>query len=376
MASHEHDTHNHPTPQSIPLQDLARPPDSEAVTEGRRFSRGDSGGEHRSPRKRDSITTRLRHGGKYERLAEDPPSPTERNDGLAQTTRTPETRQRTYMERNDGDVSPSDIRGDSQSAFGFTGLSVQGETTSRPKAGRRRTYSDTLNAGSRDSPQISPYSTPARRLSDEVLPQFLFTDADTTPLTRPQNTPRASTPWASAYRRSEDDRSSFHTVRLSNQGSPGPMMGDDFLSVEPELGQAGGNLRERSGSRSTRQQSLSPSAAGSPLSRAGIMVRKMSQRVVNLSNEPEIVEQSIRRSSSIHPERPPIPRPDTEPDEVAVEEVEFTPVPLTEGAPLHLAGKPQKHWQQQVNPLKGRALGIFPPNHPLRRKLCDLLVHP
>lgn len=378
MASHKHDVYNHPTPQSIPLQDLSRPPDSEDITQGRRFSREESGGEQRTPRKRDSITARLRYGGRYERLAETSPSPSERihESAGSQATRPPGARQSPHMKGDDGDVSPLDDHGGLENPLGFTGLTVQHETTSRPKVGRRKTTSETLHPGSRDSPPISPCSTPARRLSDEVLPQFLFTDADTTPLTQPQISQRASPSRASAYRTSEDDRTSFQTVRLSSQGSPGMMLGDDLLSVEPELGRAGRGLRERSESRTTRQQSLSPSAAGSPLFKAGTMVRKMSQRVVNLSNEPEIVEQSIRRSSSVHPERPPMPPPDEVPDEDAIEEAEFTPVPINKGAPLHLAGKPQKHWQQQVNPLKGKALGIFPPNNPLRSKLCDLLVHP
>ena len=106
------------------------------------------------------------------------------------------------------------------------------------------------------------------------------------------------------------------------------------------------------------------------------MVRKMSQRVVNLSNEPELVEQSIRRKSSLKQARL------DEPPLLPAIEAYASDRPPTIFAPIekvpHLdrSGQSQAQWQRQANPLKGYSIGIFPPNNRLRMRLCDLLVHP
>lgn len=376
MASREQNIRNPQTPQSIPLQDLSRPPDSEDVTDYRRSSRTSIGEAQGTSRTRDSIGARMRFGGRYERLAESSPSPLER----FRLTDTPvvtgpsDALQPPYLDGSDGEASPLEDRSGFQEALGFAGLAFQGDNAPRPTLDPRRTSSDVLPDGARYSAGVSPYATPARRPSDEFQAQTLFGETDTTPLTQQRLQPVT---WAPVFghRASGEERTSFQTVRLSRQGSPGVMLGDDLHSIEAHIGHSEGNMRARSGSTSA-QRSLSPSAAGSPLSRAGTIVRKMSQRVVNLSNEPEIVEQSIRRNSSARERPVPAPTLSSAPHGVATEEVGFIPAPIAKGAPLRSAGKPQRHWQQQVNPLKGRSLGIFRPNNPIRRKLCDLLVHP
>jgi hypothetical protein len=39
-------------------------------------------------------------------------------------------------------------------------------------------------------------------------------------------------------------------------------------------------------------------------------------------------------------------------------------------------GSTQTTWRTNANPFKGKSLGIFSPDNPLRTKLCDILVHP
>ena len=377
MASHQPDAHNNPpTPQSIPLQDLSRPPDSEDITDEGRLARRTTG----TSRARGTISDRLGHGRRYERLAESSPSPRERVPPPARPHLAPPSNsgQSPYPDGTDGDTSPLEDVGGFQQALGFAGLTIQGEDTLWSTLAPRRARPDsaTLHDGPSDSPELSPYSTPARRASEEVPTHSVFGENDTTPLNDPQYLQPAGGPWATPNRTPDEERLSFQSIRLSNQFSRGTMLGDDLAPAEPELGRPSGSFQGRSSSKGSRKQSLSPSAASSPLSRAGTMVRKMSQRVVNLSNEPEIVEQSIRRNSMIQPAPTPIHPPSAEPSHAATEGVEFDPVPITKGASLEFTGKAQRYWEQQINPLKGKSLGVFAANNPLRRRLCDLLVHP
>ncbi|KAK2001750.1 ion transporter [Colletotrichum falcatum] len=128
------------------------------------------------------------------------------------------------------------------------------------------------------------------------------------------------------------------------------------------------------------RRSRSPSTA-SALYRAGSIMRAMSQRVVNISGEGELVDQRASRSRSpspapdrrqqlhnsaqmfadpsYHSPVSHVPEKAPEPDNVFAD----TPPPIHPRVPMK-------------NPLKGKSLGIFPPNHPVRTKLCDLLVHP
>jgi hypothetical protein len=108
---------------------------------------------------------------------------------------------------------------------------------------------------------------------------------------------------------------------------------------------------------------------------AGTMLRNMSQRVVNLSNEPEMVEQAIRRRASS--KFATLQRPPSFP--VIIEygsDDLLKPPPIEKAPPPKFGGKSIGNWQQQPNPLKGNTLGIFPPDSHLRLWLCEILVHP
>ena len=374
MASRDEDFRDAPTPQSIPLQDLERPPDSQDVPEGRGPRDGnDDGYVPTSPRSRPSLSSPFRAGRRYSRLAEGSPSPTERVRRPSQPYLTLST---SNLRGDEDTVSPLENRAGLQEALGFAGLIVQPEERSRPPVEPGLGSSDVFRRDVRQMSEISPYSTPARRASDQAQEPPFFGESDTIPLTDAPRGGYPGTRWGSLLRTPDRERSSFQSVRLSDQGSPVSRLGDDLWATDAEDGRSRSQLRPRSGSTAARKASLSPSSAASSLQRAGTMVRKMSQRVINLSNEPEIVEQTIRKSSYIEEgrrhESHGIPTPTEEP----AAPPSFAPSPVEKAAPLAFVGRSQKHWQQQVNPLKGKSLGIFPGNSTLRRKLCNLLVHP
>jgi hypothetical protein len=98
------------------------------------------------------------------------------------------------------------------------------------------------------------------------------------------------------------------------------------------------------------------------------MVKSMSQRVVNLSNEPEVVQQSIEREEhhkSARLEGPPVLP--------AMADYAHDPTPQL---PPREKRASKNMWKYRNNPFRGRSLGFLGPNHPLRLWLCDVLVHP
>lgn len=176
-------------------------------------------------------------------------------------------------------------------------------------------------------------------------------------------------------------RLSTHSVRFA----PGSSLGDDLQSAEEGISRSMSSKRRsrslsdikgglsRSGSLS-KVRSLSPGA--SPVRRVSVAVQNMSQRVVNLSNDPEAIEQTIRRrgSSKSNDEaskRPSVPNIEIQ-NEPEIEDVEEKPSTPLRRAPR----RDQRPWHEQSNPLKGNTLRIFSPNNKLRLLLCDVLIHP
>ena len=181
-------------------------------------------------------------------------------------------------------------------------------------------------------------------------------------------------------------RTSTHSVRFA----PGTSLGDDLQSVA-EQGMSrtmstkttgGGGGRSRSGSSATgglsrsssrtAGRSLSP-ASSSPVRRVSVAVQNMGQRVVNLSNDPAAMEQSIRRkgSSKQRPDRPEVPEIEVQQYEEPSEEQEEKP-----STPLRRVPSKKPPWREQANPLKGKTLRLFSPSNRLRLILCDVLIHP
>src|SRR2546423_9670944 len=113
------------------------------------------------------------------------------------------------------------------------------------------------------------------------------------------------------------------------------------------------------------------------------MLRMMSQRVVNLSNDSDMIEQSIRRKASVKSARlegpPTLPAmtdyahdgPVAQPID---SEMPLEKVPSVQQFPVH--DLPPTALTKHTNPLRGKALGIFGPESRLRKSLCEVLVHP
>lgn len=148
---------------------------------------------------------------------------------------------------------------------------------------------------------------------------------------------------------------------------------------EPSNIEAGLHASVDAESRRSHSRDRSPSLAvgESTLLRAGTVMRKMSQRIVNLSNESELVEKSIRKKSSDGTNNrddieliPPLPGKD----------VGFTNLELQtrkeKQAEHNVTIVPDVSPEVDANPFRGKSLGIFGPDNRLRLMLSNLLVHP
>ena len=376
MSSNQYNPRNPSTPpQSIPLQDLSRPPDLRAGDEEwRRIRRQVSGRARALLGNRRSFHGRVNTAGRYERVGEGSPPDADQSTLNIPHITTPRNAHQPITFYDDGELSPVNP-GDFQAALGGSvGLSFEDPGPSRPQEHA------TSPVGGGRSPlgiiaedvAISPLSHPAERSGHEVEDGYFapLGDEDRTPLRderylQPISGSQLSTPSGQRHDR--------HSLRNSRH-SPGSRLGDDLVNVETGLHVGGGRSVDRASSYSTRSLTRSLSTTGSPLSSAGSMLRKMSQRVVNLGNEPEIVEQSIRRQASMKQGR--MEEPPLFPAMTGYAHDEPTPPPIEKVPPLVSIGQPQEKWQQQPNPLKGKSLGIFAPNNRLRLWLCELLVHP
>ncbi|WYZ42990.1 hypothetical protein EsH8_VI_000689 [Colletotrichum jinshuiense] len=177
-------------------------------------------------------------------------------------------------------------------------------------------------------------------------------------------------------------RDSFQTVS-DIDNTPSRTRDARSLGYGLEPGGMGGSRRPSYGNTLSpggeQRRSRSPSTGA--LYRAGSIMRAMSQRVVNISGEGELVDQRTQR------DRSPSPAPDRR-QQLHNSAQMFTDTSyhsdvfqVPEKAPEaeNVFADPAPPLQPRVpmmNPLKGKSLGIFPPDHPIRTKLCDLLVHP
>ncbi|KAJ5382806.1 Voltage-dependent calcium channel alpha-1 subunit [Penicillium concentricum] len=171
--------------------------------------------------------------------------------------------------------------------------------------------------------------------------------------------PRYLQPMSGAARAEErhSTDSAVNSVRFG-----GSRLGDDLPHLEDGMGsRRGSSIRDRS-------RSLSPSGSTGALQRASSMVKSMSQRVVNLSNEPEVVQQSIEREEldkNARMDGPPVLPAMVDYGHVSNQETQAVREKRSSG----------RSWRDRNNPFKGRSLGILGPNNPLRLWLCDILVN-
>ena len=401
MASDRSTPRKHSTPQSIPLQDLSRPPDPYSDSGDRDKHRRSVSGRARDALlgQRHSFNGRVNTTGRYERVAEGSPTAQDRNRLDLPHITTPRNAHQAPYPYEDGELSPVNLEDQAnfQAAMGSMGLSFDPagpSTFSDPPA-----FSDSTDiSGPSKSPMsidlssskrphldiitegdgISPFAQPTTTMSNESEGYFSPTDNDRTPLAderyrEPISGAQASTPSSNRH-----NRLSVHGGRLNERSSPGSRLGDDLPNTEAGLRGSNSHHVRRMSSYSTKSatRSLSVSGTASSLSRAGTMVRKMSQRVVNLSNEPEVLEQSIRRQPSSKHAR--LEGPPSFPafDEYAHDEpIEHTS-PIEKSSVVVLDDEARTEYHRLPSPLKGKSLLIFPPDSWIRLWLCELLVHP
>lgn len=354
-------------PQLIPLRDLTRPPDIADVEHGEQGNtRGRSllsGGSR--------PTSSTSYGTRYERLEDVSPSPTERE--YLHTTMAPPRIQEPIEEEPE---SPIENPAAFQAAMGFEGFAGIDVGSSRIP---RPVTSGTMESDMGDPDLISPYAHP---FSDSNDTYFRHIDSDRIPLTDPNYLQPMSGAQNDSSSMQPHDRSSFQSVRFSTPDtkSRGSRLGDDLPGVEAqyENWHSRGNSYGDTLSPIDRRTSHSQSPAESPLSRAGSIMRAMSQRVVNLSNEPEPPEMVFRRKASVS-------------DEVTAGGPQVTSMPNVntsyqqEGFSVPVEKEPPRIFQQPApaqkpwpatNPFRGKSLGIFPPDNRFRIWLCDFLVNP
>jgi hypothetical protein len=338
--------------QSIPLQDLSRQSGATVIREperGRTRS-SHSGGSSHVPRR--SLIT----GGSirtYERIAEDSPSPIDRvgSDPIQPVTAKSRPHRSPYVSDGDNESLVDDLGGFAQ-ALGSIGLSLDG-----PRGTAFSLSSTSLHDDEGHMMGVYPGS------GESGTADNLFSPDDTAPLTDKRYLQPIS--GALGADGEEQGRASMQSVRLGSQF--GSHLGDDLPNLESGLGgRRRGSSSAGEGGRS-RSRSLSPSTSGSALTMAGSVMRMMSQRVVNLSNEPEVVEQSMRRRDTIKSAR--------------LEGPPELPVIIDYTNDSSQEDNQEKHissraWKDHANPLRGKSFGIFAPDNPLRMWLCDLLVHP
>jgi hypothetical protein len=328
------------THQSIPLQDLNRPPDQDGNTAPQQHRRTLS----------DRGRNLLRHrGSQYAPIAEASPSPTRH------ATRPPHIDtgagassggiRRIEHDEHDEASSPIDA-GAFQAAIGFgMDMNFQGDTS---------------------PPFTPPLATPVSSDNDYFSPVY----DDTAHLTDTQHLQPISGATPSVSPR--QDRASIQSVRFLSPGDSSSMArGSDNLG---HVEATAGSLRDSRG----RKRSLSPGQIASPLNRAGTIMRNMSQRVVNVSNDAHVAERTLHRKSTVTarlqgpPSFPALPEYATDgPSSPAPSTTHEKPP-----SPVVSVHRPSVQWQKPPNPLRGTSLGIFPANSALRMKLCNVLVHP
>lgn len=325
------DNDENASPNQIPLRDLSKT--GESLHERGRSRAGSSLFSRQSLIGRGSRRN-------YESVAKESPIDS------AGPSRNPFQSQTRYTEI----ASPVDDPGGFAQAMSSVGLSFDGPQSRTSFAGPSAGHDLDDAASDLDTVPLDPYDphdphgyNPPAEDDDRVRltdPRYLQPMSGTSV---PEGRPRSDT---------------GHSVHFG-----GSRLGDDLPHLEDGMGsRRGSSVRDRS-------RSLSPSGSGGALQRASSMVKSMSQRVVNLSNEPEVIQQSIEReelNKNARMDGPP----------VLPAMVDYGDPPDTQPQRAQEKRASNRSWRDRNNPFRGRSLGILGPNHPLRLWLCDILVHP
>lgn len=375
MASDSSSIRHQSSHQSIPLQDLSRPPDPALSNTGRGRTRSVGEKAKALLSKRQSFGGRINTA--YERVNEGSPPTHDRTPLDLPRVTTPRNAHQLASSYDEGDLSPVDV-GSFQAAMGSVGLSFDyaGPSNTSLAASGSPSRRSTLGVIA-ESDDFSPFSHSIHNVPGDVDQESYFSPTDdSTPLTDSrylQPISGAQLPNSSGQRHDRQN-SAFS---FQERSSPGSRLGDELPNAEAGLHHSPNRSLHRLSSQSMRSanRSLSLSVGSSPLSRAGSIMRKMSQRVVNLSNEPEVFEQALRRQPSSRHAR--LEEPPSFPAMTEYAHDEPRGAPRIEKTSL--AGSTEQANDRGPNaqsPLRGKSLFIFSPDSWTRLQLCRMLVHP
>lgn len=353
------------THQSIPLQDLNRPPDEDDGTVPQQHRRTLSDRGRNLFRQTGAIAGGHFRDSQYAPIAETSPSPT-RHALRPQLNTNVGSGQGGIRRVEEDDIGSPIDAGAFQAAIGFgMDMNFQGDTSPPLTPPIPTPASSEHSYGQHGQTPYQDTSTP------EEQGYFSPVYDDTARLTDTQHLQPFSGAAPSLSPQAQD-RSSVQSVRFLSPGDVSPVArhGESIGHVEA----ATDNLRDSMG----RKRSLSPGQIPSPLNRAGTIVRNMSQRVVNISSDSQVAERTLRRKSTVHarlqgpPSFPALPEYATDGPS--------SPSPSTTGekppSPVVRTRRLSGQWQRPPNPLRGKSLGIFSASSRIRMKLCDVLVHP
>lgn len=380
----QHHRRNQSVPQAIPLQDLShRDRDLEVNGSPSHRRTLSDRGRNLFQHSRNSLLRRDQHGVQY--------APVVGGGAVTRQSRTPQglgigLGLNTNFQGARVSAAPEDEPAFSpvgpgfQDALGFAGLSYSGEgypsveQTTQPRRARIQDLPTLRTIPPDDDDDDDAASSLIQEEFGDGTGAFPSeNDADTIPLTDSSrigfNTPQSS---------STGQRHDRYSPSPGNSRFLSPSRSDGAHDLEqghssPSVG------RGRSGSMLTP---TSPIEA--PLRRAGTIMAKMAQRVVNVSNESEVVEKSIKRNPSFadasqygsasHPSSPRHSATNDGPPSIKSPVVEKLPSPVHEAPlpplPTQLPGG------KEPNPLRGKSLGIFGPDNRIRLALCEALTHP
>lgn len=355
---------NHPH-QSIPLQDLNRPPDDNDTLAPQDHRRTLSDRGRNLLRQTGALATGSHYrDSQYAPIAESSPSPT-RHASRPQLNTNIDSQHGGIRHVEEPDPGSPIDAGAFQAAIGFgMDMNFQGETSPPLTPPIPTPASSAHSYGQYDH---YPYQDRTTSEDQGYFSQPIYDD--TARLTDARHLQPISGARASLSPQHSHDRSSFQSVRFLSPGSTSSRHGDNLDAAEA----ASGNLRDSRG----RARSLSPGLTPSPLDRAGTIMRNISQRVVNVSNDSQVAERTLHRKSSaqsrLHgpPSFPALPEYATDGP--------ASPSPSTRSekppSPVFQTRKLSAQWPRPP-PFKGKSLGIFSRESKLRMRLSDVLIHP
>ena len=217
--------------------------------------------------------------------------------------------------------------------------------------------------------EATPYS--------EAPPNQDYLNADTVPLT---SRAQAMSGSLAANNNESQGRDSFQTV--SDIGDHAPRGRRSTLHPGDDIEIGNSSPRRRNFGLSLAPEgrhSRSSSTSGGALSRAGSIVRAMSQRVVNISGDAELADRRDSRARSRSPQGSERSRSREGTSSIFIDTAYHSPSthPSAEKHnDQHLDNEIPPLRQPPLNPLKGKTLGVFDSENRIRLWLCNILVHP